>query len=89
MKPYWGEGSERARRFREGRYQQADFTEGVESWVRYTGPLKRYLEGTFPKIIEGMRKAGCMSIEELHKNAVIEIRSPGAIKEGNVHGVDE
>ncbi len=89
MKPYWGEGSDRARQFRAGRYQQAAFEEGVESWVPYTGPLGKYFEGTIPKIVEGMRKAGCMNIEELHNNAVLEVRSDSAVREGNVHDVEE
>ncbi|MBI5060715.1 MAG: IMP dehydrogenase [Candidatus Aenigmarchaeota archaeon] len=87
VKPYWGEGSDRARKFREGRYQQAGFEEGVEGWVPYTGPLKNYLDVTFAKITEGMRKAGCMSIQELHENSVLEVRSDGAMQEGNVHDV--
>ncbi|MBI4177339.1 MAG: IMP dehydrogenase [Candidatus Aenigmarchaeota archaeon] len=87
-KPYWGEGSDKAKEWMvAGRYGQNDFPEGVEAWVAYAGTLKNHLAQAKAMIKDGMRKAGCSSIKELHEKSVLQILSPGSIKEGGVHDV--
>ena len=87
MKPYWGEGSAKARQWLEKRYQQARFVEGVEGFVEYAGKLVDSLSGTLAKIRASMASCGCCSIEELHRNARVELVSGLSIREGRVHDV--
>ncbi len=87
MKPYWGEGSAKARQWLESRYQQARFVEGVEGFVEYAGKLADNLAGTLAKIQASMASCGCHSIEELHRNARVELVSGLSIREGRVHDV--
>ncbi len=87
-KSYWGEGSDKAKQWMiVGRYGHQDFPEGVEAWVPYAGSLKNHLEQAKAMIKDGMRKAGCASIAELHEKAVLQVLSSGSIKEGGVHDV--
>lgn len=91
-KPYWGEGSERARKWRAARYDrpdsnQYDFEEGVEGWVEFVGPLKEYLGKSVQVMKDAIRKAGCRNIEDLHRKATLELVSELAKKEGGVHGI--
>ncbi|MBI2076648.1 MAG: IMP dehydrogenase [Candidatus Aenigmarchaeota archaeon] len=87
-KPYWGEGSARAKAWMENRYDQMTFDEGVEATVECVGPLKIHLHQALTKIRDGIRKAGCRNMEELHKKAVLQVISEGSIKEGRAHDVD-
>ncbi|MFC1923812.1 IMP dehydrogenase [Chloroflexota bacterium] len=91
-KPYWGEGSERARTWRAARYDrldsnQYDFEEGVEGWVDFVGPLKDYMGKSIQVMKDAIRKAGCRNIQELHQKATLELVSELAKKEGGVHGI--
>ncbi len=88
-KPYWGEGSTRAKQWQEKRYGHSSFDEGVEGFVPCTGPLKTHLHQALTKIKDGMRKAGCMNIKELHEKAVLQVVSTGSIIEGGVHDIGE
>lgn len=87
VKPYWGEGSPRAREWREGRYDQLSFDEGVEAYVPYVGPLREHLGGAVERIIDGVRKAGCRNIRDLHENDVAEPQSDLSILEGRPHNI--
>lgn len=87
MKPYWGEGSPRARAWRTQRYQQASFAEGVEGFVEYAGKLKDNLEDTLAKIKASMSTCGAATIDELHEKAQLELVSALSIREGQVHDV--
>ncbi|MBF0360469.1 MAG: IMP dehydrogenase [Oligoflexia bacterium] len=87
MKPYWGEGSFKARNWREARYHQANFAEGVEGFVEYAGKLKDTLRETISKIKSAMSSAGVSSIEELHTQANLEVMSALSIREGQVHDI--
>ncbi len=87
-KPYWGEGSAKAQQWREKRYGHSHFEEGVEATVPCVGPLKSHLHQALAKIRDGMRKAGCCSIRELHEKAVLQVVSEGSIKEGRAHDVN-
>ncbi|HLD83474.1 MAG TPA: IMP dehydrogenase [archaeon] len=79
-KAYWGEGSPRARKWMEMRYGHSAFDEGVETWVPYVGRLNNHMGRFVYTIQDGSRKAGCMSIPELH-NAALQRMSPSAIAE--------
>jgi IMP dehydrogenase len=74
-KPYWGEGSDRAKNWREKRGYNYEFDEGVESWVDYVGPLERYLSQAMVQLRDGMRKSGTNSIDRLHRYAIVEVIS--------------
>lgn len=87
MKPYWGEGSARARAWSPARYDQAGFLEGVEGFVEYAGKLKDNLPELTSKIRAAMASCGCASIAELHEKAELELVSALSIREGKVHDV--
>ncbi len=71
-KPYWAEGSARAKAWREKRGYNIEFDEGVEAWVDYVGPLEPYVRTSMIQLKDGTRKAGCDSVDGLHKYAVVE-----------------
>ena len=87
MKPYWGEGSARAREWREARYSQLKFVEGVEGFVEYAGKLKDNLDGTLSKIKASMSSCGCSTVAELHALAELEVVSALSIREGDIHDI--
>jgi IMP dehydrogenase len=87
MKPYWGEGSSRARSWREQRYSQNTFVEGVEGLVEYAGKLKDNLDETMSKIRASMSSCGAPTIQAFHANAVLELVSALSIREGQVHDI--
>ncbi|MBU0595065.1 IMP dehydrogenase [Candidatus Bipolaricaulota bacterium] len=87
MKPYWGEGSARAREWSPSRYRHAAFVEGVEGFVEYAGKLRDNLPELASKIRAAMASCGCATIRDLHENAVLELVSGLAIREGNVHDI--
>jgi IMP dehydrogenase len=87
MKPYWGEGSARAREWKEARYNQAMFVEGVEGFVQYAGKLRDNLPETLAKIKSAMASVGAATIEELHVKAELEVVSALSIREGQVHDI--
>ncbi len=87
MKPYWGEGSARAREWKELRYNHLKFVEGVEGFVQYAGKLRDNLPETLSKIMASMSSVGVSTIEELHEKAELEVVSALSIREGNVHDI--
>jgi len=87
MKPYWGEGSARAREWKEVRYNQAMFVEGVEGFVQYAGKLRDNLPETLTKIKAAMSSVGAATIAELHEKAELEVVSALSIREGQVHDI--
>jgi IMP dehydrogenase len=87
MKPYWGEGSARARAWSPARYDQAGFLEGVEGFVEYTGKLKDNLPELTSKVRAAIASCGCATIAELHEKAELELVSPLSIREGKVHDI--
>jgi len=87
MKPYWGEGSARAREWSPARYRQAAFVEGVEGFVEYAGKLRDNLPLLASKVKAALSSCGCRTIEELHANAELELVSALAIREGKVHDI--
>ena len=87
MKPYWGEGSARARAWSPARYNQAGFLEGVEGFVEYAGKLKENLPELASKLRAAMASCGCSTIDELHEKAELELVSALSIREGKVHDI--
>lgn len=84
-KPYWGEGSDRAKSWRENRGYSIEFEEGVpNAGVDYVGPLEPYISQAMEQLRQGIRKAGCRTIDGLHRNAVVETISE---EEVGAHGV--
>jgi len=87
MKPYWGEGSARAREWSPARYHQAAFLEGVEGFVEYAGKLKDNFPELVSKVRAAMASCGCATINDLHANAELELVSALSIREGKVHDI--
>jgi len=87
MKPYWGEGSARAREWSPARYRHAAFLEGVEGFVEYAGKLRDNLPELLNKVKAAMASCGCATIAELHENAQLELVSGLSIREGQVHDI--
>ena len=87
MKPYWGEGSARAREWSQSRYRHVSFLEGVEGFVEYAGKLRDNLPQFLSKMKAAMASCGCATISELHANAELELVSDLSIREGKVHDV--
>ena len=90
MKEYWGEGSARARnwqRYDLGGKNSLSFEEGVDSLVPYAGSLKDNVALTLSKVRSTMCNCGCLTIEELQKNAKLTLVSSTSIVEGGAHEV--
>ncbi|MCI9292592.1 MAG: IMP dehydrogenase [Erysipelotrichaceae bacterium] len=90
MKEYWGEGSARARnwqRYDMGGSNKLSFVEGVDSYVPYAGSLKDNVGMTLSKVKHTMCNCGCLTIEELQKNAKLTLVSSTSIVEGGAHDV--
>jgi len=87
MKPYWGEGSARAREWSPARYRHAAFVEGVEGFVEYAGKLRDNLPPLLSKLRAAMASCGCRTLAELRENAELEIASALSIREGKVHDI--
>lgn len=90
-KPYWGEGSNRARNWQ--RYKQSDsnkliFEEGVDAYVPYSGPLAEKVDITTTKIKSAMCNTGVLSIKELHENAQITRVSEMTLVESGTSSVE-
>ena len=87
MKPYWGEGSRKAREWMAKRYGQMAFEEGVEGMVPYLGPMERTIRDTVIKMKSTMISAGCSNIEELHLNGRLIPISAMTMREGGAHDI--
>jgi IMP dehydrogenase len=87
FKPYWGEGSNRARAWKEARYHQSAFEEGIDALVECAGPLHGMLAESLAMIRASMSTTGAASIPELHRIAELELVSGLSIREGQPHDV--
>jgi len=91
FKEYWGEGSNKARNWQ--RYDSGEkasglkFEEGVDSYVPYAGSVTDNLDILTAKLKSTMCNCGVISIDELHKNAIIRLVSDITIHEGGAHDV--
>ena len=90
-KPYWGEGSNRARNWQ--RYKQSEanrliFEEGVDAYVPYSGPLSDKVDVSLAKIKSTMCNVGVLSIKEFHQNARLTRVSEMTVVEGGTSSVE-
>jgi IMP dehydrogenase len=91
-KPYWGEGSNRARNWQ--RYKQSDrpemiFEEGVDAYVPYSGPLADKVDTTVAKLKSTMCNCGTLDLREFHQNARITRTSEMTLVEGGTTNVEQ
>ena len=91
-KPYWGEGSNRARNWQ--RYKQTDkprlvFEEGVDAYVPYSGPLGEKVNILTTKMRATMCNVGVLSISEMHTEARMTRISPMTLVEGGTSSVED
>ena len=91
-KPYWGEGSNRARNWQ--RYKQAEkeglvFEEGVDAYVPYSGSLSDKVDITIAKLKSTMCNVGALTLAELHQKAVLTRISPMTLIEGGTANVED
>lgn len=91
-KPYWGEGSNRAKNWE--RYKQSErpelvFEEGVEAYVPYSGPLGPKLDVSMSKLKASMCNSGARTLKEFHDCAVLTRVSEMTIVEGGTSSVEQ
>ncbi len=90
-KPYWGEGSNRARNWQ--RYKQSEaahliFEEGVDAYVPYSGPLSDKVDVSVVKLKSTMCNVGVLGVKELHEKARITRVSEMTVVEGGTSTVE-
>lgn len=90
-KPYWGEGSNRARNWQ--RYQQGKeelvFEEGIDGYVPHSGPLSEKVDTTTTKIKSTMCNCGVLSIPELHREAKLTLVSEMTHVESGTSSIEQ
>jgi len=90
-KPYWGEGSNRARnwqRYSEGGGESGlKFEEGVDAYVPVVGNVKDALDVTVSKIKAVMCNMGALTVKEFADNAVLTRISEQSFIEGGTSNV--
>ena len=89
-KPYWGEGSNRARNWQ--RYAMSDethlkFEEGIDGYVPIVGSVRDALEVTITKLKATMANEGARSLKEFRDNAVLTRISEQTFVEGGTPNV--
>ncbi len=91
-KPYWGEGSNRARNWQ--RYNQSSdaesglkFEEGVDAYVPIVGSLREVLSVTAAKLRSTMCNTGALTLKEFTDNAVLTRISEQSFVEGGTSNV--
>ncbi|MCB0320990.1 MAG: IMP dehydrogenase, partial [Bdellovibrionales bacterium] len=91
-KPYWGEGSRRARnweRYKQGEKGELLFEEGVDAYVPYSGPLADKLTATVTKIKATMCNVGVLNLKQLHSEARLTRVSEMTLVEGGTSHVEQ
>lgn len=88
-KPYWGEGSYRARNWQ--RYSDSKskmlFEEGVDAYVPAIGPLAEVLNITLQKIRSTMVNTGASNLAEFRKQTILTLVSQQSFQEGGTQNV--
>ena len=90
-KPYWGEGSNRAKNWQ--RYNQGaegtgfKFEEGIDGYVPVVGSVKEVLDVTLSKIRATMCNMGSLTVKEFADNAVLTRISEQSFIEGGTSNV--
>lgn len=86
VKEYWMEGSMRA--FNTRRYthlKDTFFEEGISGFVPHVGSLYDKLPTVIQMLRATLATAGCRNLADLHQNAVLEMQSPNALMDSQVH----
>lgn len=91
-KPYWGEGSNRARnwqRYNQGTESESGlkFEEGVDAYVPIVGSVKEVLGITTAKLKSTMCNIGALTLNEFTANAVLTRISEQSFVEGGTSNV--
>ncbi len=91
FKPYWGEGSNRARnwqRYGEGKLSgNLQFEEGIDGYVPVVGSVKDVLAVTLAKLRSTMSNLGSMNLSEFATNAILTLVSEQSIVEGGTSNI--
>ena len=91
FKPYWGEGSNRARnwqRYSEGKQSgNLYFEEGIEGYVPVVGSVKDVLATTLTKLRSTMSNLGSINLNEFAANAILTLVSEQSIVEGGTSNI--
>lgn len=91
-KPYWGEGSNRAKnweRYKQGDSKELVFEEGVDAYVPYSGPLGSKVDTSVTKIKATMCNIGALNLREFHDKAVLTRVSEMTLVEGGTSSVEQ
>lgn len=86
VKEYWMEGSSKARNHR--RYAQLKnlfFEEGITGYVPHMGSIYDKLPVVLQILRSTLATAGCRSIAELHQSSEVEMQSPTALHDSDIH----
>lgn len=87
VKPYWGEGSARAKSLK--RYNHSDsrtfFAEGIEGFVLHKGSISKHLPTDTYAVRGAIAGAGCSNIQEFYQKAKLEVQTGGSQTEGETH----
>ena len=90
-KPYWGEGSNRARNWQryadEASIERLKFEEGVDGYVPVVGSVAEVLGVTLAKLRAAMCNVGAMGLREFAEKAVLTMVSEQSIVEGGTAGI--
>jgi IMP dehydrogenase len=89
-KPYWGEGSNRARnwqRYTMGSGSGMKFEEGVDAYVPVVGSLSDILDVTLAKLKSTMCNSGAVTLEQFTDNAILTRVSQQSFSEGGTSNV--
>lgn len=90
-KPYWGEGSNRARNWEryvdEKGSSRLHFEEGVDGYVPVVGSVDEVLAVTLEKMRATMCNLGSKTLEEFTRNAVLTLVSEQSIEEGGTPNI--
>lgn len=91
-KPYWGEGSNRAKNWMRysdgGSEDNLKFEEGVEAYVPIVGSVKEILSLTLSKVQATMCNSGSGNLHEFSRNAVLTLVSQQSFMEGGTSNVE-
>ncbi|NKB66991.1 MAG: CBS domain-containing protein [Candidatus Latescibacteria bacterium] len=88
VKEYWMEGSMRARNHR--RYAQIKdifFEEGISGYVPHVGSIYDKLSTVIQVLRATLATAGCRTIGQLHTDSILEMQSPVALLDSQVHDI--
>lgn len=91
-KPYWGEGSNRARNWQRYKYGEEGgllFEEGVDAYVPYSGPLADKVDLSTTKLKATMCNCGVLNLKEFRENTRVTRVSELTIVEGGTSTVEQ